>query len=139
MLEIDDATAGIISEIYIDLKKNIRQETVAFYDGDQTCYGDLDISNYEIYEIKNPYCLSDTYVFCKKHYNNVFLKGECDLIPYIKLNSAHQIEEAGSDFSKRFHFNDYDALLQRKDVKKADFLNKIIFSLFGDEYWLTTK
>ena len=100
-------------------------EIVSFYDENHICHGDIDISVLDIYEVQNPYFLADTFVFCKKE----------DSILYIKVNDLNQIEEIGNDFERRFHFSNYDALLQRKDVKPATALHKIIFSIIGNEYW----
>lgn len=135
MIEIDEATACITNEVF-HLKDETKQEIISFYDEHQICYGDFDITDLDIYEVKNPYFLSDTFIFCKKHYDNVFLVGECDLVLYIKINNRLQIEEIGNDFAKRFHYENYDELLQRKDVRKAEPIHRIIFSLIGDEYWL---
>lgn len=80
--------------------------------------------------------LADTFVFCKKHYDDVFLVGTCDITPYIKVNMEGQIEEIGSDFASRFHFSNYESLLNRSDVHPAQDENKKLFLCIGDEYWL---
>ena len=136
MIEIEEATACIVNEVYPDFKEQTKQEIISFYDEDQYCLGDFDITDLDIYEVNNPYFLSDTFIFCKKHYDNVFLAGECDLVLYIKINNRLQIEEIGNDFAKRFHYENYDELLQRKDVRKAEPIHRTLFSLIGDEYWL---
>lgn len=102
-----------------------RLEIVSFYDLDHVCHGDIDITGMKIYQVKNPFFLSDTFVFCKKE----------DSVLYIKVNYFNQIEEIGNDFSQRFHFSDYEALLQRKDVEPATALHKILFSVIGNEYF----
>lgn len=107
---------------------------VSFYDNYPCCEGDVVIED-EIYEVENPYWLSDTFVFCKKHYNDVFLVGEVDLVCYIKVNAHNQIEEIGVNFERRFG-QDLNAILKRKDIKQASNLHKIMFTLIGNEYWL---
>ena len=139
MIEIEEATGSIVCSVYTDYKNHDRQEIIGFYDEDQCCYGDKDTTNLELYEVKKPFFLSDTFIFCKKHYDNVFLKGECDLVLYIKINNSNEIEEIGNDFAERFHFDDYEELLKRKDVHKAEPIHRILFSLIGDEYWLKSK
>ena len=47
----------------------------------------------KIYEIANPYWLSDTFVFSKKRMNGM------ELVCYIKVNHDDKIEEIGCDFS----------------------------------------
>jgi hypothetical protein len=89
----------------------------------------------KIYEVENPYWLSDTFVFCKRHYNDVFLVGELDLVCYIKVNANNQIEGIGCDFERRFG-QDLNAILKRNDVKRSTNLHAIMFTLIGDEYWL---
>lgn len=138
MIELEDATSCIATGVHYN-RNRIKQELVSFYDEEQCCYGDKDITNLEIYEVKNPFFLADTFVFCQKHYDNVFLKGECDFILYIKVNNSNEIEEIGNDFSRRFHFDDYEELLKRKDVHKAEPIHKLLFCLIGDEYWLKSK
>jgi hypothetical protein len=116
------------------LKDGCTQRLVSFYDNHPCCDGDVVIED-EIYEVENPCWLSDTFVFCKKHYNDVFLVGEVDSVFYIKVNHHNQVEEIGTDFESRFSC-DYYSLLERKDVKKATNLHKIMFTLIGSEYWL---
>jgi hypothetical protein len=107
---------------------------VSFYDNYPCCEGDVVIED-EIYEVENPCWLSDTFVFCKRHYNDVFLVGELDLVCYIKVNAHNQIEEIGCDFEKRFGL-DLATILKRNDVKRSTNLHAIMFTLIGDEYWL---
>lgn len=118
------------------LKDGGTQCLASFYENHPTCEGDIIVED-EIYEVKNPYWLSDTFVFCKKHYDDVFLVGEVDSVFYIKVNYCNQVEEIGTDFESRFSC-DYHHLLERKDVKKATNLHKIMFTLIGSEYWLKT-
>ena len=113
------------------------QNNISFYEKYPVCDGDIDITKNEIYEIKNPSFLSDTFVFCKKHYDNVFLVGEVNSVCYIKINHQNQIDEIGSNFESRFHCK-YEELLKNKNVKKASNLHTIMFSLIGDEYWCST-
>ena len=107
---------------------------VSFYNNYPCCEGNVVVKD-EIYEVENPYWLSDTFVFCKKHYNDVFLVGEVDLVCYIKVNARNQIEEIGIDFERRFR-QDLNAILKRDDVKQSTNLHAIMFTLIGDEYWL---
>lgn len=107
---------------------------VSFYDNHPCCEGDVVVED-EIYEVENPYWLSDTFVFCKRHYNDVFLVGELDLVCYIKVNAHNQIEEIGTNFEQRFG-QDLNAILKRDDVKHSTNLHAIMFTLIGDEYWL---
>lgn len=116
------------------LKDGGTQRLVSFYDNHPCCDGDVVIED-EIYEVKNPCWLSDTFVFCKRHYNDVFLVGELDLVCYIKVNAHNQIEEIGCDFERRFS-QDFNAILKRDDVKRSTNLHAIMFTLIGDEYWL---
>lgn len=136
MIEIEEAAACIVNEVFYNYKEKTKQEIIAFYDDDQCCYGEFDITDLEIYEMKNPYFLADTFIFCKKHYDNVFLVGECDLILYIKINNCLRIEEIGNDFANRFHFDNFDELIQRKDVQKAEPIHRLLFSLIDDDFWL---
>lgn len=107
------------------------QNLVSFYNEYPICDGEILIKE-EIYEVNNPCWLSDTFVFCKKHYNDV------DLVCYIKVNNHNQIEEIGSDFEARFNC-DFTTILKRKDVIQATNLHKIIFTLIDEEYWFTKK
>ena len=116
------------------LKDGGTQRLVSFYDNHPCCDGDVVIKD-EIYEVENPYWMSDTFVFCKRHYNDVFLVGELDLVCYIKVNAHNQIEEIGIDFERRFR-QDLNAILKRDDVKQSTNLHAIMFTLIGDEYWL---
>lgn len=116
------------------LKDGGTQRMVSFYDNYPCCEGSVVIKD-EIYEVENPYWLSDTFVFCKKHYNDVFLVGEVDLVCYIKVNAHNQIEEIGVNFERRFG-QDLNAILKRGDVKQSTNLHAIMFTLIGDEYWL---
>ena len=90
----------------------------------------------KIYEVDNPCWLSDTFIFYKRHYEDVFLIGDCDLILYIKINRSGKIEEIGNNFAERFHFDRYEEVLKRSDVKEACDSHKELFALIGDEYWL---
>ena len=134
MIYDENVDACITLENEVNNNQN-KHSIISFYDKYPTCEGDLLVRN-EIYEVKNPFWISDTFVFCKIHYENVFLKGALDKICYIKLNSANQIEEIGADFENRFRFDDYESLLDRKDVIHATNLHKILFSVIGDEYFL---
>lgn len=116
------------------LKDGYTQRLVSFYDNYPCCEGDVVVKD-EIYEVENPYWLSDTFVFCKRHYNDVFLVGELDLVCYIKVNVHNQIEEIDCDFERRFG-QDLNAILKRDDVKQSTNLHTIMFTLIGDEYWL---
>lgn len=116
------------------LKDGGTQRLVSFYDNHPCCEGDVVIED-EIYEVENPYWMSDTFVFCKRHYNDVFLVGEVDLVCYIKVNNHNQIEEIGIDFERRFG-QELNAILKRNDVKRSTNLHAIMFTLIGDEYWL---
>ncbi len=108
---------------------DVKQKLVAFYDAYPICDGDLDITNNDILEFTNPYWLSDTFVFCKKSFNNITTT--C----YIKVNVSNQVEEIGPNLEERFG-RDYTVLLKRADTKKATNLHKILFSVISDEYWL---
>lgn len=116
------------------LKDGGTQRFVSFYDNYPCCEGGVVIKD-EIYEVENPYWLSDTFVFCKRHYNDVFLVGELDLVCYIKVNAHNQIEEIGINFERRFG-QDLNAILKRDDIKQSTNLHAIMFTLIGDEYWL---
>ena len=116
------------------LKDGGTQCLVSFYDNYPCCEGNVVIED-KIYEVENPYWLSDTFVFCKRHYNDVFLVGELDLVCYIKVNAHNQIEEIGTNFERRFR-QDLNAILKRDDVKRSTNLHAIMFTLIGDEYWL---
>lgn len=115
----------------------LNEKLISFYEhtlyGD-VCCGDLDVTDNEIYEVNNPYFLSDVFVFCKKHLN-IFLVGEVDVVCFIKVNSHHQIEEMGTDFVSRFHDENIENIMKRKDTKKADVTHRMLFSLISDEYW----
>ena len=123
-------------EFETEIVNDKRQELISCYDKNRVCLGDF-IPEAEIYEVRNPRFLADTFVFCKKHYDDIFLIGECEPICFITVNSYNQIEEIGSDFCDRFHFKpeEFDALLQRDDVKEASPVNKILFSMISDEFW----
>lgn len=116
------------------LKDGGTQRLVSFYDNYPCCDGDVVVED-KIYEVKNPCWLSDTFVFCKRHYNDVFLVGEVDLVCYIKVNIHNQIEEIGIDFERRYE-HDLNAILKSDDVKQSTNLHAIMFTLIGDEYWL---
>ena len=116
------------------LKDGGTQRSVSFYDNHPCCDGGIVIKD-EIYEVENPCWLSDTFVFCKRHYNDVFLVGELDLVCYIKVNANNQIEEIGVNFERRFG-QDLNAILKRNDVKRSTNRHAIMFTLIGDEYWL---
>ena len=114
-----------------------KQEAISFYENTFNgivCCGDIDISDEEIYEIDNPYFLSDVFIFCKKHLS-VFMIGEVDMVCFIKVNHSNQIEEIGTDFEKRFHGNDINVILKRDDIRYANDLHKIMFSIISDEFW----
>ena len=83
----------------------------------------------DIYEVNNPYFLSDVFVFQRKRFKSFFY-GEIESICYMKLNARNQIEEIGFDFSKRFH------LEWGKEYKKATPLHKATFRRFSDAYWI---
>lgn len=108
------------------------QELLSYYDTDGGCFGDFDITNEEIYEIENPYFLSDTFVFQKKHFKH-FIDGDIETVCFIKLNRDNKIEEIGFDFSSRFN------LEKDKQYKKATPLHKIPFLLIGDEMWIKAR
>lgn len=114
------------------LKPNVYQDILSYYDEDGSCLGDFDITNEDIYEVENPFFLSDIFVFQKKHFRHCIV-GDIDTICFIKLNYANKIEEIGFDFSSRFH------LERDKKYKKATPLHKIPFLLIGDEMWLNTR
>ena len=132
--DIADKTCMILEE-----DGNKTWSCVSLYEDHNICDGDIDITGLEIYEVPNPYFLSDIFVFCKKHYDNVFLSGTADIVPYIKLNSGYQIEEIGTDFMARFGAYKFEDIIKRDDVKKASGLRKMIFSLIGDELWLKLR
>ena len=131
----DDYNEACIIQENEQLKNGDIQNTVAFYNKHPCCDGGIVITKAEIYEVNNPFWLSDTFVFCKKHYNDVFLVGEVDLVCYIKVNAHNQIEEIGTNFERRFR-QDLNAILKRDDVKQSTNLHAIMFTLIGDEYWL---
>lgn len=114
------------------LKPNVYQDVLSYYDEDGSCLGDFDITNEDIYEVENPFFLSDIFVFQKKHFRH-YIVGDIDTICFIKLNHANKIEEIGFDFSSRFH------LKKDKKYKKATPLHKIPFLLIGDEMWLNVR
>jgi len=134
MIYDDYNSACIVQEKEL-LKDGRILNTVCFYNKYPISEGDIDITENKIYEVCNPYWLSDTFVFCKKHYNDVFLVGEVDLVCYIKVNIHNQIEGIGIDFERRFR-QDLNAILKRDDVKQSTNLHAIMFTLIGDEYWL---
>lgn len=134
MIYDDYNEACIVQENEL-LKDGRILNTVSFYNKYPKCEGGIDITENKIYEVCNPYWLSDTFVFCKRHYNDVFLVGEVDLVCYIKVNIHNQIEEIGIDFERRFR-QDLNTIIKRNDVKQSTNLHAIMFTLIGNEYWL---
>lgn len=130
----DYANASISYEIEYTKELN-KIEMVSFFDEGimPICSGNILVSTLDIYEVENPYWLSDSFIFCKKHFDNLIVK--CDIECYIKVNCIGQIEEIGTDFCSRFHATDFNAIIQRKDVHEASQLHKIIFATIGDEFW----
>lgn len=83
----------------------------------------------DIYEVNNPYFLSDVFVFQKKRLD-IFNRGEIESVCYIKLNYENRIEMIG--------FNDPTArtlLKSTKEYQKATPLHKKMFLLIDDELW----
>jgi len=84
----------------------------------------------EIYAIKNPSWLADTFIFCEyedKDIETVF----------IKLNNDNQIEEIGTHIMRRMHLYDvsFTELVSSKRCRKATDEEIAIFKCIGDEYW----
>lgn len=128
--EIENGASICIEHNY--LKPNVYQDVLSYYDEDGYCLGDFDITNENIYEVENPYFLSDTFVFQKKRFKH-FIDGDIETVCFIKLNRQNKIEEIGFDFSSRFN------LEEGKQYKKAEQLHKIPFLLIGDEMWLNAR
>lgn len=80
----------------------------------------------EIYEIENPFWLSDIFIF--EYIDKV---GYC----YVKVNYQDKIEEIGINISKRMHNQSIANILLK--AKKATNNHKSIFSMFGGQYWLS--
>lgn len=80
----------------------------------------------EIYEIENPFWLSDIFIF--EYVDKV---GYC----YVKVNYQDKIEEIGINISKRMHNQSIANILLK--AKKATNNHKSIFSMLGDQYWLS--
>ena len=78
----------------------------------------------EIWSIRNPMWLADTFVFA---YHNDF---KCYV--YIKVNFENKIEEVGIDLERRMHGVKFENMLSKE---KASELHKSIFNCIGDEYW----
>ena len=114
------------------LNPNEYQDILSYYDEDDSCLGDFDITDEDIYEVENPFFPSDIFVFQQKHFKHRIF-GNIDTICFIKVNHANKIEEIGFDFSSRFH------LEKDKKYKKATPLHKIPFLLIGDEMWLNLE
>lgn len=85
----------------------------------------------KIYEIANPYWLSDTFVFAKKRMNGM------ELVCYIKVNHDDKIEEIGCDFEGRFHNAKYDEVITREKCIEATQGHKMRFNVIDDEHWLS--
>lgn len=124
---IENGVSVVVEKNHV--KDGEYQELLSYYDTDGTCFSDFDITNEDIYEIENPYFLSDTFVFQKKHFKH-FINGDIETVCFIKLNSQNKIEEIGFDFSSRFN------LEKDKQYKKSTPLHKIPFLLIGDEMWI---
>lgn len=80
----------------------------------------------EIYEIENPFWLSDIFIF--EYIEKV---GYC----YVKVNYQDKIEEIGINISKRMHNQSISNILLK--AKKATNNHQSIFSMFGNQYWLS--
>lgn len=80
----------------------------------------------EIYEIENPFWLSDIFIF--EYIEKV---GYC----YVKVNYQDKIEEIGINISKRMHNQSIANILLK--AKKATNNHQSIFSMFGNQYWLS--
>ena len=117
----------------LTVEENRRLKFVDFYNKDGLCLGDFEIVDGDIYEVRNPLWLSDTFIFCYKHFDDVFLAGDVDATLYIKVNANNKIEEIGTDFVNRFNSS-----IKKEDIKEASEIHKVIFSAIGDEYWLKT-
>lgn len=78
----------------------------------------------EIWSIRNPMWLSDTFVFA---YHDDF---KCYV--YVKVNFENKIEEIGIDLEVRMHGVKFENM---KSKQKASDLHKQIFNSIGDEYW----
>lgn len=132
MIDEERSDSGILLEEY----GNKEQLIMAFYNEYPTCDCEVDITGEKIFEAQNPYWLADTFVFCKKHYTNVFSTDNLDIIVYIKVNYQHRIEEIGTNFESRVG-QDYESILSRKDVSEATNLHKMLISMIDNEYWLS--
>ncbi len=88
----------------------------------------------EIYEVDNPYWLSDTFVFAKKEYDSTSY-GKIELVCFIKVNCHNKIEEIGCNFEDRFHNTDYKTILEYKHTKEASIKHRRRFLAIDDEYW----
>lgn len=88
-----------------------------------------------IYQVKNPMWLSDTFVFAKKKINDK------EYVLYIKANYEKKIEEIGSRFCERFHYNadDFEEIIKRKDVERAKIWQRLLLSHIGDEFWMDAE
>lgn len=80
----------------------------------------------EIYEIENPFWLSDIFIF-----GYIDKVGYC----YVKVNYQDKIEEIGINISKRMHNQSIANILLK--APKATINHQSIFSMFGNQYWLS--
>lgn len=78
----------------------------------------------KIYEINNPFFLSDIFVF-----GEIEDIGPC----YVKLNCRNQIEEIGVDIQKRMRRSIEDIMNRAKQTTK---LRRHIFTSISIEYWV---
>lgn len=79
-----------------------------------------------IFEIPNPFWLSDTFIF-----SEIEDIGFC----YIKVNYRNKIEEIGIDFSGRFHHRAIEDIINDKNCIKASKPHRSIFNRIDMEYW----
>lgn len=85
----------------------------------------------EIYEIPNPFWLSDIFIFMehKKLKRTV----------YVKVNCHNKIEEIGLDIEKRMHYIPLEDIKTNKYCIPATKLHKSILNRIGNEYWYALK
>lgn len=75
----------------------------------------------EIYEIRNPIWLADTFVFGKVD----------DKICFIKVNYRDKIEELGKDFVERFHNVPFEEIKELEGCKDASVKHRRMFNMFN--------
>jgi hypothetical protein len=77
--------------------------------------------NKKIYEIPNPFWLADKFIFSEVNGN----------LCYIKVNHVDKIEEVGKDFVKRFHYTQFNEILNMKTCREASKKHEKMFNMFN--------